>query len=126
MSDETTAPHPLIQYRGYHAGPKDTGGMTSLYPTKEQALRVAKACSYRDETTWANPVYLGPLDAILVAVEPVEYTDWRGGPQRKVIRAGEEFRPGDVMAADRQVDEVNIGLWLVKGKVKSLPVAPLQ
>ena len=31
--------HPLINYRGYYRGPKDTGGSTSIYPTKEKALR---------------------------------------------------------------------------------------
>lgn len=119
--------HPLIHYRGYHRSHRDTSGMTALYPTKDESLRVAKAIADHDaKEIWANPVYVGPLDTVLLAVAPISYTDWRGRPQRKVIEAGQEFRPGDIMVADHQVTHDQIGLWLVQGKAVCLPVAQVQ
>lgn len=107
-----------IQYRGYHSGPKDTGGMTALYATAEEALARAKACSFSDETACVNPEFVGLMGTELRALEPIPFTEWKPTPIRKTIAAGETFIAGDIMVADHQVTRAVIGSWIVDGKVE--------
>lgn len=113
----TINPH-FIQYRGHHRGPKDTGGMTALYETPEEALAVAKRCCYADETAWVNPEFVGLMGTVLRALAPIEYTDWKPTPASKIIPAGESFVAGDLMLSDHHVTRATIGLWIVGGKVE--------
>ena len=108
----------FIQYRGYFRGPRDTGGTTSLYASAEEALKQAKACSFKDDTAWVNPEFVGTLDTVLMATAPIEYIDWKPTPQKKVIPAGESFVVGDIMVADHQVTRAMVGLWLTDGRAE--------
>lgn len=107
--------NPLIQYRGYHAGPKDTGGMTALYPTEAEALRRARACCFRDETAWVNPEFTGTLDTTLRALRPITYTVWKPLMARMTIPAGETFIVGDVLVAAHQTTRNTVARWLIDG-----------
>jgi hypothetical protein len=107
-----------IQYRGYYRGPKDTGGTTSLYASPADALAQAKACSFKDETAWVNPEFVGMMDTVLRANVPIDYIEWKPTPARKTIQAGECFKVGDILVADHQVTRAAIGLWLIVGRAE--------
>ena len=63
----------LIRYRGYHADPGDTDGMTALYPTEAEALAMLNASKSGQGTAWVSPEFVGGMDTVLTARQQLSY-----------------------------------------------------
>ncbi len=107
-----------LHYRGYCRGPKESGWMTSLYPTEAEALDRARACCSEGDEAWTLPEFTGPLDTTLKALAPLDYIEWKPRVRPMTIPAGETLKAGDIMLADHQTTRATIGLWIVTGKAE--------